>query len=210
MRQAIGIRPNTIVIPAGVAEGLHKSTFFSAAAGSSHYDGNAAVAAAYEQYPLLPPVLWGMRVLVPGAIKNTAVEGQTASYSDIWGETVRLLYVTPGPAIETPSVAYTFQSEQFTTRQARDDKKRLDWFATGRTIDERSSHRSRATPSCLTSPPPLPATPRGRSFAGYTRRVDVRLPPTAVKVDVVPTKELPSLRGESGGEGSVAPLSGLP
>ena len=74
---------------------------------------------------------------MPGVIKNTAVEGQTEAYSDIWGETVRLLYVSPGPAIETPSVLYSFRSEQFTTRQARDDKKRIDWFAAGQTIDER-------------------------------------------------------------------------
>jgi hypothetical protein len=47
------------------------------------------------------------------------------------GRDVRLLYVTPGPDVETPSVAYTFQSEPLTTRQARDDKKRLDWFASG-------------------------------------------------------------------------------
>lgn len=134
IRQAIGIRPNTIVIPAAVAEGMHKSLFFS---GLQQYTrGDVASQPLYEQYPLLPPTLWGLRVLVPGAIKNTAVEGQAESYSDIWGETVRILFVQPGPAIETPSVLYTFRSEQFTTRQSRDDKKRIDWFAAGQTIQE--------------------------------------------------------------------------
>lgn len=153
MRQNIGIRPNTIVIPAAVAEGLHKSLFFSAAGGPQIvYSGPTSQVPAYTQYPLLPPVLWGMRVLVPGAIKNTANEGQTASYSDIWGETVRLLYVTPGPDLEIPSVAYTFQSEPFTTRQARDDKKRLDWFASGSTIVEKvvASFAGYTVTDCLT------------------------------------------------------------
>ncbi|HEY8723442.1 MAG TPA: hypothetical protein VIL92_06235 [Gaiellaceae bacterium] len=134
IRQTIGLRPNVIVIPAAVAEGLHKSLFFS---GLQQYTrGDVAAQPLYEQYPLLPQILWGLRVLVPGVIKNAAVEGQTESYSDIWGETVRLLYVQPGPAIETPSCLYTFRSEPFNTRQSRDDKKRIDWFAAGQTIQE--------------------------------------------------------------------------
>lgn len=135
MRQAIGVSPNVIVIPAAVAEGLTKTAFFSAL--QQYTRGDVNNQPLYEQYPLLPTRLWGMRVLVPGTIKNTAVEGQTESYSDVWSEQVRMLYVTNGPALEIPSVAYTFRSETLTTRQDRDNRKRLDWFATGQTIDER-------------------------------------------------------------------------
>jgi hypothetical protein len=138
VRKSIGLRPNVIVIPAAVAAGLGKSKFFDAANGSII---TAAVSArnvpAFTDYPLLPPVLWGMRVLVPGQIANAAKEGQTESYADIWGETVRLLYVTPGPAMDTPSVAYTFQSEPRTTRQWRDEERRVDAFATGYTAVEK-------------------------------------------------------------------------
>ena len=153
MRQNIGARPNVIVIPAQVAEGMHKSSFFSATAGPQIvYQTAPADAPAYNQYPLLPERLWGMRVLTPGNIKNTAVEGQTASYSDIWGETVRILYVTPNPDIENPSCAYTFQSRGPETRQARDDRKELDWFANGRVIDERvvASFAGYLVTDCLT------------------------------------------------------------
>lgn len=135
VRQAIGMRPNTIVIPAAVAEGLHKTAFFSALQQYTRGDSNQQPL--YEDYPLLPRTLWGMRVLVPGVIQNTAVEGQTASYSDIWSEQVRLLYVDPAPAVETPSVMYTFQSETLTTRHERREARRIDWYATGFTIDER-------------------------------------------------------------------------
>jgi hypothetical protein len=138
MRRAIGVRPNVIIIPASVVEGLHKTTFFSAAAGPQIvYSGSPTTEPIFQQYPLLPSTLWGMRVLVPGAIKNTAKEGQTASYSDIWFETVTLAYVTPGPSMETPSVAYTFTAEPRQTRQARDEIRRLDWYAVGETIDEK-------------------------------------------------------------------------
>lgn len=138
MRQAIGLRPNVIVIPAAVAEGMHKSLFFSNSNGpQSVYSGAPDQVPLYSQYPLLPRVLWGMRVLVPGVIQNTATEGQTASYADIWGEQVRLLYVTPNADIETPSVLYTFQSEPLTTRYERRASRRIDWYASGFTIDER-------------------------------------------------------------------------
>jgi len=138
MRQAIGLRPNTIVIPAAVAEGMNKSAFYTSSAGpQSIYSGRPDEVPLFTQYPLLPAVLWGMRVLVPGVISNTATEGQTASYADIWSEQVRLLYVDPSPSIETPSVAYTFQAETLTTRYERRASRRVDWYATGQTIDER-------------------------------------------------------------------------
>jgi len=138
MRQAIGIRPNVIVIPAAVVEGLHKSLFFTNSTGpQAMYSGAPSAEPLFTQYPLLPPTLFGMRVLVPGSIKNTAKENQTASYSDIWGEQVLLAYVTSGPAIDTPSLAYTFTAEARQTRTARDEVRRLDWYAVGETIDER-------------------------------------------------------------------------
>lgn len=129
MRQAIGVKPNVIVIPAAVVEGLHKSTFFTGLQPYTRGDVNSQPM--YTEYPLLPPVLWGMRVLVPGQIKNTAKEGQTASYSDVWSEQVRLLYVTNGPALESPSVAYSIQSRPLTTRRWRDEEAETDAFAVG-------------------------------------------------------------------------------
>lgn len=47
------------------------------------------------------------RVLVASAIKNTAVEGETASYSFVFGKSALLLYVAPNPGLLTPSAGYT-------------------------------------------------------------------------------------------------------
>lgn len=132
VRQAIGTSPNVIVIPAAVAEGMHKALLFQI---QQYTDGGGALVR--DEYPSLPPVFFGMRVLTPGGIYNSAVEGQTASYTDVWGESVRLLYVTTGPALMEPSAAYTFRSEPLTTRQDRLERRRIDWYATGQTIDER-------------------------------------------------------------------------
>jgi hypothetical protein len=138
MRQSVGVRPNTLVIPAAVAEGMNKSIIFSSAGGPLNtYTGSPESNAYFQQFPLLPSRILGMRVLVPGNIKNTAKEGQTASYSDIWGKDVLLAYVTPGPALDSPSLAYTFTSEPRLTRSWRDDVRRLDGFAVGETIAEK-------------------------------------------------------------------------
>lgn len=138
MRQSIGVRPNTIIIPAFVAEAMQKSGIFTAAGGPiATYNGVPGDNPYFTEYPLLPQRIFGMRVLVPGNIKNTAKEGQTASYTDIWGKDVTLLYVTPGPSMTVPSVSYTFQSEALLTRQARDDVRRIDEYFLGNTIVEK-------------------------------------------------------------------------
>jgi hypothetical protein len=135
MRQAIGASPNVIVIPAAVAEGMHKSLLFEVL--KFTYGDARARNLIEQEYPVLPPQLFGMRVLTPGQIQNTAKEGQTATYTDVWGEAVRMLYVTNGPAIEEPSVAYTFQSRPLTTRRWREEKRELDGFEVGFVIVEK-------------------------------------------------------------------------
>lgn len=137
MRQAIGQRPNTIVVPAAVAEGLNKSLAFSAAGGPiNQYSGMPDNNPYFQEFPLLPSRLMGMRVLVPGQIYNSANEGATMVSADIWGEQVLLAFVNPGPAMESPSLAYTFTAEPRQTRAARDEIRRLDWYAVGETIVE--------------------------------------------------------------------------
>lgn len=48
------------------------------------------------------------RILVGKAMKNTAQEGQTASYSRIWTKDVWLGHVASAPAKETPTAGYVF------------------------------------------------------------------------------------------------------
>jgi len=134
IRQAIGATPNVVVIPAAVAEGMHKSLLFQAL--QYTYGDVRARNLIEQEYPVLPNVLFGMRVIVGGELKNTAKEGQVASYSDVWGEAVRMLYVTEGPALEEPSVAYSFASRQLQTRQWRDEEAEVDSFAVGFILDD--------------------------------------------------------------------------
>ncbi len=61
---------------------------------------------------ILPKTLWGMRVVVPqGAMVNTAREGGAMNLQEIYGDSVRLLYVAPsGGGWGIPSVAYSFKA----------------------------------------------------------------------------------------------------
>lgn len=138
VRQETGVRPNTIVIPAAVAEGLEKTTFYSAAAGPLIvYDGNPT-GPAYSDFPRIPSTLLGLRVLIAGAIRDTAAEGGSFTDSEVWGETVRVLYVTSGAALEEPSVAYTFQSQSPAVRRWQEDDPQLDVFKVSNgVIDEK-------------------------------------------------------------------------
>lgn len=48
------------------------------------------------------------RILVARAIRNTAAEGATASFSNIAGKNAALYYVAPTPGLLTPSAGYSF------------------------------------------------------------------------------------------------------
>lgn len=48
------------------------------------------------------------KVVIAGAVKNTAAKGATASYSFILGKHALLAYAAPRPAIKTPSAGYIF------------------------------------------------------------------------------------------------------
>jgi hypothetical protein len=134
IRLLIGIEPNVIVIPIHVAAMMTKNSQIRDWVKYNVFGPSNPLS---ERFPLLPDVFFGMKALVPNALANTAVEGQTATYADVWANHVRLVYVTPGPAIETPSTAYTFRSENLVTRQERIGKPRVDWFAVGQTIVEK-------------------------------------------------------------------------
>lgn len=68
------------------------------------YTGNSVPDTAYIAE------LFGLEeVLVAKAVKNTAKEGQTGSYSFAFGKSALLVYSAPNPGLLLPSAGYTFQ-----------------------------------------------------------------------------------------------------
>lgn len=58
---------------------------------------------------LLARVFNVQKVIIAGAIRESAVEGQSSSLAYIWGKYAWLLYVTPRPGVKQVSFGYHFQ-----------------------------------------------------------------------------------------------------
>lgn len=50
-----------------------------------------------------------IQVVIPGAIQNTAEEGQADAFSEVWSTHCILMHVAPAPALMTPSFGYAFR-----------------------------------------------------------------------------------------------------
>jgi hypothetical protein len=100
-----GFMPNTLVLGYEVFAKLrnHPDVIERVLGGST----NGSPALASED--LLARIFGVDRVLVAMAVKNTGIEGQTASYSFTHGKNALLCYVNPSPGLLAPSAGYTFQ-----------------------------------------------------------------------------------------------------
>ena len=119
VRSAIGIDPNTIVIPAQVARVIKRDATIRDLIKYTHADllvnGD------------LPARLWNMDVIIPGATYTASVEGAaTITYADVWGDDVVLLYVNRESTIDTPQVVKTFRSKGWEVRSWRVEEKRSE------------------------------------------------------------------------------------
>lgn len=94
-------KPNTIVLPYDVALRMSGNTQVKDAkknfvGGSSLWDMG------------LPPVIWGLNVVIAGAAKNTAKKGQTVVFADIWADSVAILHLEKMPRLKSRSFCVTF------------------------------------------------------------------------------------------------------
>lgn len=112
VRRSIGKWPNTIVISPDVAEVMSRDSDILDQVKYTHAE--LLVNDAAGGY-LLPPRLWGLEVLVPTVVENTANLGQTESMSDVWSDQVLICYVEPRPGIKKCSIGYTFRAQNFIT-----------------------------------------------------------------------------------------------
>lgn len=80
---------------------------------------------------LLPPVLWGMDVLVPRTPMQTAVEGEPVSLSDVWGNNVILLYVPTTPTLDDLALGYTIRSRPWQVKTWREERFNATFYEAG-------------------------------------------------------------------------------
>jgi len=141
VRQQIGQYPNVIVIPPQVAQVIAVSDELTG------YVKNVIGIKALQEGPttgwMLPPTLFGMKVLIPACVEVTSNLMQTTTTADIWGDYVWLGYVNPRPMLMAPSFGYTFRRRNFEIRTWRDEAIASDiirgsWVQTHKiiTVDE--------------------------------------------------------------------------
>ena len=123
-----GLKPNLIVIPLLVAIVMNN-------------DAGLVDLLKYTRpdmlvEDLLPPTLWGMKVLVPTATFQTTTEGATDSLGYIWGKSVWMGYVDPNPGLETLTFGTTFRWDDFQVRTWQEQKERMDVYEVSVNQDE--------------------------------------------------------------------------
>jgi hypothetical protein len=86
----------------------------------------------------LMKALFGVQnILVASAVYDTAAEGQTASMSYVWGDTVWIGYVSPTPGLRQASAGYVFRSKNMTVRKWREEAEHSDAIEVGYAQDEK-------------------------------------------------------------------------
>ena len=130
---AIGIEPNTIVVPYKVANAiaiqqdireLFKYTV----------DGRSILGAGQN---ILPPEIWGLRTLIPRSRRATNAEGAANTLVDIWGDDVRVLYVSANPDLYNPSVAHSFVARSYQVKTWMSDDPDVEYIRPSEVLDER-------------------------------------------------------------------------
>jgi len=125
-----GDDPNFIIIPSAVAKVVKRDADIRDLIKYTHadllIDGD------------LPPMLWGMKVLIPKTVYTTSVEGNaTQTYVDVWGKHCVLGY-NPGAegSIDTPAFGYIFRKQAPTIYQWYEDKIRATYIEASMIQDE--------------------------------------------------------------------------
>jgi hypothetical protein len=99
--------PNTIVLTKLVAEAM--AIDFTLKDQLKYTLGLRQIA---EGADVLPETLFGLKVvLIDGAMTNSAAAGAEPNLEEIWGKSVRILYVNPSPGWGDPTVAYGFRGK---------------------------------------------------------------------------------------------------
>jgi len=119
VRKAIGVEPNTIVIPAAVAKVVKR-------------DSSIRELIKYTQNNLLvngdlPPTIFNLRVIIPGATYTSSLEGASSiTYSDVWSDNVLLLYIPSGVTLDSPHSSKIFRARNWEVRSWRVEEKRSE------------------------------------------------------------------------------------
>lgn len=123
IRRSVQRYPNYIFIPSRVAMYIAQNTNIKDLIKHTHSD---LLLTSADQAWVLPPMLWGMKVVVMMSVQNTANLAQAESLSDIWDDTIIMAYITKSPGLKKISWGYTIQSRPWRTKKWYEDARSAD------------------------------------------------------------------------------------
>lgn len=140
IRSTTGVRPNVAIIGQKAWDVVRDHPDFVRRV----YPG-AGIGGTLTQDQFASVILNVDKVLIGETIKNTADEGTSGTFTDVWSTHLYLAYVAPSPGLRTPSFGYAFQWNMngssnppaFSIRRKYDDEARTTTLWTDYYSDER-------------------------------------------------------------------------
>lgn len=128
-QQTLGLDPDTIIIPSAVAKVIKRDASIRELIKYTHtdllVDGD------------LPPVLWGMKVVIPKASYVTTRKGaSTQTIADVWGKHVVLAVSNGGGLIDVPTFGKIFQMGSPVVKTWRKEERSADFYEYSMMTDE--------------------------------------------------------------------------
>jgi len=114
-----GLLPNTIILPRAVASVLFNDVGL---ADLIKFNTNNPMANLLSA-DFIPETLWGMKVLIPTGIYQTAVEGEAFNGADVWGKNVWMGYVNPTPGPNTLTFGNILRVREWNVKQYREERR---------------------------------------------------------------------------------------
>lgn len=128
-QQTLGLDPDTIIIPSAVAKVIKR-------------DANIRELIKYTHADLLvdgdlPPMLWGMKVVIPKAVNTTSRKGNsTQTIADVWGKHVVLAISNGGGMVDVPTFGKIFQMGAPVVKTWRKEELSADFYEYSMMTDE--------------------------------------------------------------------------
>jgi hypothetical protein len=112
-----GLIPNTIVIPREVAVVMYNDVGLVDLVKYNTNDPQRSLLS----NNLLPPELWGMRVLCPTGLADFSDEGEVSNNQSVWGKNLWIGYVNQNPGLDSLTYGMIFRARPWLVKQFRDE-----------------------------------------------------------------------------------------
>lgn len=141
IRKAIGTHPNMMTLSHAVAKVIKRDSTLRDLIRYT-IEADKGLALLTQKNGGLPPVLFGLEVLLSPTTYNSSNEGQTASTDDLLSDDVLISYTNPRPSLYNHSLGYTFKSQDWTVSTWREAGRKGDVYEVSHIFDQKLTSTS--------------------------------------------------------------------